>query len=283
LKFIRIFCVPQSIHGLPSERQLDALEEFWDSEHPRLGEVGAKGWAAWVSSGRPEPAAPPRGRQSSAVSSRSDPYAQWAAQELEADRISTVPARSTDETSDDDPYSVVMFSEIRPLLVTLLSAQSKSLFRLCWLSFLGLHIPGLTASMSSLCTDDRWASTYLTSPAHLSAVFPSPNMARRQITADAHAGVVVGREREYAKRGPWGPVRAWTRDGLNPLDNLGTRYGESGKTNPTGLNGWWSREDVQDLDASFVRRIFYHCRYGAHDVEWDSLALAFEACIDVKA
>jgi hypothetical protein len=44
----------------------------------------------------------------------------------------------------------------------------------------------------------------------------------------------------------------------------------------------WTKEDVAGVDVSFVRKVFEQCRMGDDDVEWDVLALAFEAAIDVK-
>ncbi|EIN14098.1 hypothetical protein PUNSTDRAFT_140471 [Punctularia strigosozonata HHB-11173 SS5] len=278
------FGIPQSLYGLPLERQLGALEEFWDSEHPRLGDEGARGWAAWVSGGRPEHRAFVQTVPLPAPDvTTSDPYARWATEEYLSDHHLNLPKRSAHDTSNDaDPYSVIMFSEVQPLLSLLTTREAKLIFRLCWLSDLGLPIPGLTTAMSPSSTDDRWASSYLATPSHLSAIFPPATMAKRRITADSHAGVLVGREREYASCGPWSPVKSWGRDTFGPLDSLATRLRESDRSREGGLR-WWSLEDVQDVDVNLVRRVFEHCRCGPHDIEWDTLALAFEACIDVKS
>lgn len=280
----RLFKAPQSLHGMPLAVQLDALEEFWDAECSRCGEEGARGWAAWVSAGRPEntPAGPIAKTPPGSKDNESDPYVRWSKQENKADRSSHVPCRSTDETDSEDPYAVILFSDIRELLTLFESASVKRIFRLCWLSFLGLHIPGLNnyiGAQSNSSTDDRWCSTHLTCPAYISAIFPPPAMSKHLITADAHAGVLVGREKEYSGRGPWGPVKEWSRGVLGPLDALGVRF-NPGKE--AGLRGFWTAEDVKDVDAGFARLVFEQCRLGPNDVEWDVLALAFEACTSIK-
>lgn len=316
----RSYHKPSSLFYHPFERCLDALEDYWDSEWPRVGEQGANGWAAWEVSGRPEYEHP------STIGSKTsrklpepqvpDPFQRWATTESLADKTLHLPTRSTDsepnfnsnpnsesDTNDDaDPYSTILFTDIRPLLVPLTTLHSKHTFRLIWLSFLGLHIPGLVASLGSTpsatatapnstpptqSTDDRWTHAHLASSSYLSALFPpssdSDGRARRlRITADAQAGVVVGRERRY--EGGLGPVRAWG-------------YGVVGALEEVGGRRMWVDVDVGDVDLGMVREVFRRCRGRGggggggggegsgdddNDGEWDVLALAFEAAVNPK-
>lgn len=271
-KECRSYYIPPSLNHHPFETQLNALEEFWDSEWPRVGELGAKGWAAWEASGRPEYEPP------SSTSSRklpetrmSDPFQKWATMESVADRTFRLPTRSTDEDSDSDPYSTILFADIRPLLLPLSSQYSKQVFRLVWVSFLGLHVPGFVSSLSGESSDDRWAYTHLTAPSYLAAILPSgQDHARLRITADAHAGVLVGRERAYASG--VGPVKGWGYGVVGYLEEI-----VEGKR-------MWADEDVRAVDADLVREVFRQCRFGedAADPEWDVLALAFEAAVNAK-
>jgi hypothetical protein len=269
--FFRAFEVPQALNGLPLATQLDALEEFWESEVPRIGEADAKGWSAWVTSDRPDyvpdTTSPAEVQPTFGSTSLPDPYCQWAKEELHADRSLNLLTRST-SGQDEDPYATVLFSDIRPLLVGLQTADAKKTFRLAWLSFLGLHIPGFCASLTIEGGDDRWSFTHLTRPFYFAAIFP--NDAQRRKTVDAYAGVLVGREKEYAAG--FGPVKNWGHGIVGPLENV------------EGKASWWAEEDVSSLCVSKMmpRLLFTQLRIGLDDYEWDVMALAFEAAISIK-
>lgn len=272
------FEVPQSMYGLPLEHQLDALEEFWESEAPRLGEPGAQGWASWIASGRPDCApANSRSRAPSVDSGDTDPYRRWSAEELRSDKDNFLPSRSVDDV--DDPYATILFSDIRPLLCNLTSQKTKHAFRLIWISFLGLHIPGFAASLSprpSESMDDRWAYDAFANEHKLNAILPRDNK-RHLITADSIAGVLVGRERAYSSE--FGPVKNWGYDIIDPLDSLLDSNGR-------GKGAFWDQQDVAGVDSELIRRVFKACRLGGvdgKDAEWDALALAFEAAQSIKS
>lgn len=277
----RTFEMPQALYGLPLQKQLNELEDFWESEVPRIGEEGAKGWTAWTtSSDREHVPIPSTSAPHSKDITDLDPYRQWAFQESFSDRLFHLPTRSTSESDDLDPYATILFSDVRPLLLSLQSTPAKNAFRLAWLSYIGLYLPGFTSSPSSSHQennwDDRWSLGYLTRPAYLNAIFPKDATSRR-MTTDAVAGALVGREKEYASG--FGPVRCWGYGVIGPLD-VGINGESAGKGKSRG--GMWRTEDVEDLDGDFVRRVFGQLRLGADDVEWDILALTFEAAVSVK-
>ncbi|KAG6841933.1 hypothetical protein C0991_005113 [Blastosporella zonata] len=251
-----LFEIPQAVYGLPHVTQLQHLESFWESELPRIGEFGSRGWAAWASNrGQDEPTASVTKLDAESIVEL-DPYRQWAAEELRMDKISFLPSRSTDDM--DDPYSTILFSDIRPLLISLTSASAKNAFRIAWLSLAGLHIPGFsltTSASSEINWDDRWNLSHLTQRSYLNALFPS-SLAQNYLRSESAAGVIIGREKEYA-----------------------SRVSEKGKTNDVIM---WRNQDVEDLDHSFIRRLFADLRLGADDTDWDILMLAFEASLNVK-
>lgn len=225
----------------------------------------------WEASSRPDLSPPPSTKLPNLDPRISDPYSKWAASEALADRIRALSLRSTDDEDSEDPYAVVLFSDIRPFLVPVRSERAKDVFRRVWLAFAGLHVPGFLASLSERLTDnadDRWAYAHLATSAYLSFIFPADTSAKR-ITADAQAGVLVGREREYGSG--FGPVKSWGYGTIDPLDNFGQ-----------GRWTMWTSEDVQGVDASLVREIFKQCRITRDAVEWDILNLAFEAAVDTK-
>ena len=267
----RIYAAPKHILNRTVDDQLNALEEFWDSEVLRFGEPDAKGWAAWDAASCKDEGAPRASRPSGTDVQHADPYSKWAASEELADRTHILSTRSDDADESTDPYATVLLSDIRPLLVPLHTHRAKDIFRHAWLAFAGLHVPGFLESLSEHPednTDDRWAYSHLVSPLHLNAVFPSDARVRR-ITADAQAGVLVGREREYSSG--FGPVKHWGYGTIGPFDIF-------------GHNTWtmWSSEDVQDTNVELVREIFRQCRLPGEDSAWDTLHLAFASALNIK-
>ncbi|KAG2056941.1 hypothetical protein BDR06DRAFT_1038090 [Suillus hirtellus] len=265
------FEVPQPLYGLPLESQLESLEEFWESEVPRIGEPGAKGWGHWISCGRPENSDSPLKvipQMDGDIQSK-DPYVQWHYDESRADCTSRVPARSADTRSQSDPYATVLLSDIKALLLPLRTEGAKNAFRLIWLSVLGLHIPGLAETLSQGSWDDRWSFTYLCSFSRLDSIFPA-TARQRQLIADSHAGTLIGREREFSSS--FGPIKEWSRNTLGPLEWVGQEKWRM-----------WTAVDLQGIDQDFVRAIFKQLRCGSEDHEWSIYALAFEAALDIKS
>ncbi|KAF9229150.1 hypothetical protein BS17DRAFT_771093 [Gyrodon lividus] len=262
------FEVPQSLYGLPVETQLESLEEFWDSEIPRVGESDAKGWSAWVSSGRPEAAPANATIYVDTDTTSTDPFIRWHNDETHADRLYWIPVRSIEEMSISDPYATVLFSDIKALLLPLTTQRAKDAFRFIWLSILGLHIPGFVQSLANGTWDDRWSYRHLTTASHLSSIFPEKG-ARRQAFADSHAGTLIGREREYSLA--FGSVKDWSWGVFGPLEWVGKEHWRM-----------WTTRDVQAVNEEFVRAVFNQLRCGTEDYEWDVYALAFEAAGNVK-
>lgn len=266
-----------AISRLPLEEQIRSLEEYWDSEAPRIGEPGSTGWAEWYAAGKPEPTSPghalsgKRSTSGTVATSPLDPYQRWAQEEMSTDELLKLPLRSNDPDVELDPYAMILFSDIRPFLFALTSSRSKGLLRLMWLSHLGLHVPGLE-TMVGASDDDRWAQLRLVSSSYLEVIFPSSTDGKSS-APESHAGVLVGKEKQYLDS--FGPIKSWSYRCIGPLEASEFRNGKA-------QWGMWTKEDVAGVDVSFVRRVFEQCRMGDDDVEWDVLALAFEAAIDVK-
>ncbi|KAI0080269.1 DUF1740-domain-containing protein [Panus rudis PR-1116 ss-1] len=256
-----------------TDQLLDSLEEYWESEVPRFGEPNSIGWSTWLTNGRPEQTNPPSTRKFIRIPSINDPYTRWASEELTSDRAYVMPTRTFDEDETGDPYATILFSDIRPLLFPVKTHHAKRVFRLIWLSHLGLHIPGFVQSLSEDSqenTDDRWAHHHLRSTAYLSSIFPSSYSETHLITADSVAGVLVGRQPEYTSA--FGPVKSWGYGALEPLETAGERT-------------WtmWTKEDVQDVNCDVVRELFRQCKLPGDDHEWDVLSVAFEAAVNAKS
>ncbi|KAI0756690.1 NRDE-2, necessary for RNA interference-domain-containing protein [Daedaleopsis nitida] len=266
-----LFHIPPQLSSKSWDDQLEALEEFWDAEVPRMGEPAASGWASWEASKRAEQSFPPSRTNVDDVSHVEDLYSRWAASETSADRTCTISLRSADDDESSDPFAIVLFSDIRTLLLPLRTRDAKDVFRRMWLAVAGLVVPGFIASLSQHPgenSDDRWAHSSLVSSTCLASIFPADTSAR-QLTADAQAGVLIGREREFASG--FGPVKDWTYETIAPLEALGS-------------HNWtmWSREDVQEVDVAWVREIFKQCKLPGDGGGWDVLNLAFEAAVNAK-
>ncbi|KAL5495358.1 hypothetical protein ACEPAI_821 [Sanghuangporus weigelae] len=275
------FNIPREIEKLPFEKQLDSLEEFWESEVPRIGEAGAKGWRAWRTS---EDIAPTTKLRTIRKSESSDPFATWYFKEAESDRCLIYPSRMPsgsndipnedgDEDGDDDPYAAVLFSDIRPFLVDLRTAKGRDKLRLIWLSYLGLHIPGLSSALStdSFASDDRWADTHFLQPSSLKSLLPQPSSNRGVITADAQTGVVIGREKTYAKS--FDVVKSWSLGVLEPFEGLTV----------DGEYRMWIKRSLDGVDSEIVdvmRRILRDVRHeNDFGVQLNVAELAFEAAL----
>jgi hypothetical protein len=93
-------------------------------------------------------------------------------------------------------------------------------------------------------------------------------MIRRTIT-ESHSGALVGNEKQYSNS--FGPVKNWSYGVFDLYDAL-----------PNHSQTLWTKKDVSRIHEEFVRNVFQQCRMGNGDIEWDSLALAFEAGMNSK-
>ncbi|KAK1750735.1 NRDE-2, necessary for RNA interference-domain-containing protein [Echria macrotheca] len=94
-----------------------SFSHFWESEVPRIGEDGAKGWSSFADANdAPEPPEPKASQSGEAPQTR-DVFKAWAITERQTTARSRMPARTLDEGSEDDPYRVVMFSDIKDFMV----------------------------------------------------------------------------------------------------------------------------------------------------------------------
>ncbi|EJD04053.1 DUF1740-domain-containing protein [Fomitiporia mediterranea MF3/22] len=259
------------------EQRLDSLEEFWESEAPRMGEAGAKGWKTWIADKQGDAGRKPRRVDELA---NHDPYTIWHFGEVESDRRLIFPVRMSNqeddnteeddvEAEDEDPYATILFSDIRPFLIDLRTPKAREIFRLVWLSYLGLHIPGLSGALSStnLASDDRWADTALLQPWFVQSLLPHSNDLR-MITADSVSGVMVGREKRYSKG--FDAVKSWSLGVLEPLDGLTV----------SGEYRMWPRDCLAGLDPDVIdvmRRIIREHKHDSELPGWNLSELAFEA------
>lgn len=193
-----------------------------------------------------------------------------------------MPWRSDAETAD--PYSIILFTDIRGFLGDLKSVKAKHMFRMVWLAFIGLNVPGFadelivnthtekTGTMQG-GWDDRWNLSYLTRTSHLSTIFPAET-SKNALLTDSVAGAIIGREREYSSA--FGGLKSWGYSVFDPLNWVPGRVGKAGM-------GVWGAGDIAGIDEAMVRRLFRVLRIGGMEDEgWDILSLAFELALNPK-
>jgi hypothetical protein len=95
---------------------LESLRDFWESEVPRIGEPDAQGWAKFVEDDGMGDAPEPLQDNKLPEDQSRDDYKRWASLEGSQAEKARVPARTMDEGTEEDPFRVVMFSDIEPLL-----------------------------------------------------------------------------------------------------------------------------------------------------------------------
>jgi hypothetical protein len=122
------------------EAILEQLDAFWDSEVLRVGETGAQGWSLFVQSGGkgnvPETQ---KETLSSDMLDPNDPFGSWMDSEKERTTGFRMPARTVDEVEEDDPYRVVLFSDLRNLMFWFSQEAVKKRLVDAFLVFSGLR------------------------------------------------------------------------------------------------------------------------------------------------
>jgi len=113
----------------------------------RIGEEGAEGWEKWYASGKRGISASCGVELTKPNVVQLDPYCQWSFNEIQRNHSSLLLAKSSDQVADIDPFATVLFSDVRPSLFEMRYLAARFAFWLAWLSFLGLHVPGLSQRM----------------------------------------------------------------------------------------------------------------------------------------
>lgn len=260
LRFIHVFrprsyFVPDSLKSSSLSEILDSLEAFWDSEMPRIGEIGARGWSS--SASQPLDVIPTESDFVPASSSTylqygrdADGYQRWAAAEDRIDASEWLPQRDR----PDDPYSAVLFSDIRPFLFSPVPGSSGLAVLLMFLHILGLPIPGFSESLTddgNREDDSTWSYVpFMTKPNLLGSLFAidssrtelaSPIRDQKSDSVGLVNELIAGKERRMGRG--WGSVKSWA---------LGTRpllegYG------PHGEGRMWEQADLECVDVEFIR------------------------------
>ncbi|KAL8907554.1 MAG: hypothetical protein Q9207_001363 [Kuettlingeria erythrocarpa] len=115
---------------------LSAFEQFWESEVPRIGEANARGWLNYQTDGDEQ--APSLAAIEALPLPGGSAISTWAAVERQASSCSKTPSRAMD-TSSEDPYRVVLFSDIQPALLDSYTSFERHAILAAFLCF--CHLP----------------------------------------------------------------------------------------------------------------------------------------------
>ncbi|KAF2749288.1 DUF1740-domain-containing protein [Sporormia fimetaria CBS 119925] len=148
---------PTSTDMADVKDRLDSLEEFWDSEVPRIGEPGAKGWGQYTGEASPtvQSAALDPECQSSPVHN----FKGFGVREAELMDKMLYPGRTTDTFGEEDPFHLILFSDLKDYLQVLPANPPWSLLLDGFLCFAGM--PPLPSCEENRCS---WSSDPFLTP-----------------------------------------------------------------------------------------------------------------------
>lgn len=121
---------------------LASFENFWESDVPRIGDDGALGWANFEA----ESGAPPQPTidANASLAFNPDKFGSWADLERQKALDSRSPARTMDEVDENDPYRIVLYSDVRDVLENYSSSLlNRPMLIAGWLAF--CHLPPWTS------------------------------------------------------------------------------------------------------------------------------------------
>ena len=119
--------------GLSREVAISMFENFWDSEVPRIGEEGAKGWVNF--SQKQGELVQSKSETANDLEETDDRWKLWLASEQWHTLLSRNPARTLDDVEGNDPYRIVLFSDIRCYLIDPPSVASQQLLLDAFVAF----------------------------------------------------------------------------------------------------------------------------------------------------
>lgn len=159
------------------------LETFWDSEVPRVGETGAKGWRN-SSADDDAPEGSPDTFPTSPLSSdlKPRPHEKWASTERLTSAANPRPARTTDPGIDDDvdPFRVVLFDDVKDFMFIVHSPDSQLQLVYAFLTFLGLpFVPPDFPTSTPFSTDAFIHSELVERPDLIQRFWPKLEVAPR--------------------------------------------------------------------------------------------------------
>ncbi|OXG26985.1 hypothetical protein C359_05015 [Cryptococcus neoformans Bt120] len=271
------FFKPDHLRYSPPADQLTAwyqaligeFETFWDTEAPRIGEPGSVGWR-----NTPAGTAPPPSRPAPSFAHTSfDPFERWFEAEISAEKAYALPGRvrDLDPAIEDDPFHVIVFSDISPFLFPIFTPEVRLQLIYAFLTFLGLPFtPPEVPSASPANADPHLCWALVENRSARQAFWP-PKQGTKKIAWQTVGGEPMEPERMRGMDDPFGcPVKCWAQ-------NRETMFGRK---------GIWYRDvgalDLQAIDVELVRSVFELLRPLVPDPSFTLASFALEAAISPK-
>lgn len=133
------------------------FEGYWDREVPRLGEDRCRGWASSCY-GEAKPPQPKMGIAST-LEAGHNIWAPWVESEVKHGLVARKPARTIDEAVEDDPYRVIMFSDVQLFLIDMPSLDCRGICVDAFLAF--CHLPPCQLGDPAGMSRSWWRDGYL--------------------------------------------------------------------------------------------------------------------------
>ena len=138
-------------------KALSAFQGFWENELPRMGEDHAAGWANTMQS-RGSLIYPRKDVEDHSSDDRQN-FHKWEQIERRKSLQARTPARALDKTVEDDPYRVVLFSDIRNILDDPPARSGGELLVAALLAF--CHLPPYPINSAHNVSRSWWRESYL--------------------------------------------------------------------------------------------------------------------------
>lgn len=248
------------------EGVLSEFEAFWEDEGPRIGEPGAAGWRNALDTNFASQELTPIGHRSE------NDFERWLEAERNAETTHSLPGRAKGLDDDEDPFRVVLFSDVQPFLFFIRSPEVRLQLVYTFLTFLGLPFsPPETPTTSPVLSDPHLRNGLAYNSTARAAFWP-PQVGRRRLPWQTVGGEPMTPEASSALSHPFGcPVKCWASD-------QSTLFGQSGK---------WFRDlegaDLAHVNVPIVRQSFTLLLPLIPDPRFTVAYFAFEAAISPKA
>jgi len=251
------------------------FETFWESEVPRFGEQGAKGWQEFYrakSNGEATSDVP----EAYAVDENDSGvgFDEWAAVEKKKDIKRRTPLRINNtqpEDIDNDPYVIVMFDDIRPLMFQLKTKQNLQHLMYTFFTFFNLPYIPPQISTNTPFTTDTFTHNHLAGPT-LSQMFWPPKLEDNRRLLTYVDGIPMEREKEQGTATPFGIPSCSFPIGV---DELFAKHDQ-----------WFSCAPIyrldSDMDIPFVRNAFEQLLAITNDQHLRLCYLSFDSSANVK-
>ena len=143
--------------GFSHGNALSNFEAFWDSEVPRIGEEESQGWNGYEKTSGQH--AQPKLLVAETPDDSTDHWGVWLQSEQRQGLLARNPARTIDELVKNDPYRVILSSDIKLFLIQTPSTGSRAVSINAFLAF--CHLPPYCAEVPADKAWSWWKQGYM--------------------------------------------------------------------------------------------------------------------------